>query len=393
MLTIAFYYLKQTFRSRTVLAFAIFMPLLFTAVLGVAMKGLGPDEAPPRWVLLLADEDRSLWSEALIAQLENEPHLQLQRVSADEVSARVAAGEAAAGLLIPPGFSAALEADQPASLHFYYYIPQALDAQVLSQTVQTALTSLEGALGARAMAAQVLETLGLPAATWPSDQVIADWETERRLEVRSESLTRLAETRIPIGAAHASPGMLVMFVLFMTLGGGSSLLQEREQGTLRRLLVMPLSKWALLGGKLLGIYCSALLQMVIMVLFGRYVLHVNWGQDPIALVLLLLTYAFASAALGMMLAALVRTAAQLSNLSTLVVLALAALGGAWWPIEIVPLWMKNLAQFLPTYWGMQGFEDLIVRGLGLPQILPEAAALMAFGLLFLGVGVWRFRFE
>ncbi len=388
-LTIAAAYLKQTFRSRAVLLFSLLMPLLFTVVLGLAMQGLGPTEGPRRWTLLLADEDRSDLSAALIAQLQANEAIQLQSVSADELPARVEDGQAAAGLHIPAGFAAAIHSGEAAPLHFYHSAQNALAAQALAQAVQTALSALESALNARLIARQALAASGLSAVEIP----LSAEQPAPVLTVRAAPVTRLVETDVPIGAAQASPGMLTMFVLFMTLGGGASLLVERERGTLRRLLVMPVRKSELLGGKLLGIYLSALIQMALMVVFGAGALNVNWGQDITALTLMLLSYGFSATALGMMLASLARTAAQLDGLSTIVVLALAALGGAWWPIEIVPPAMQKIAQALPTYWAMQGFQDLILRGLGLPAILPEAAILAAFGLAFLAVGLWRFRFE
>lgn len=219
------------------------------------------------------------------------------------------------------------------------------------------------------------------------------WETAAPLEVRATPVTRLQSSEIPLGAVQSSPGMAVMYVLFLTLDGGSTLLTERENGTLRRLLVMPLRKGTFIGGKLLGIYLSALAQLTLMVLFGRFALGVNWEQSPFGLTLMLLVYAFAATSLGILVAALARTSAQADGMSILVVMALSALGGACWPIEIVPIWMQSPAKIFPTYWGMQSFHDLISRGLGMTAILPEAGILPAFGAAFLGIGLWRFRRE
>jgi len=154
-----------------------------------------------------------------------------------------------------------------------------------------------------------------------------------------------------------------------------------------------LSKTALLSGKLLGIFLGALLQMLVMILFGAFALNLEWGTSPSALAAMLLSYAFASASLGLMLAALVQTAAQANAAGTIVVMILSSLGGAWWPLEIVPSWMQSLALFLPTGWAMRGFQDILVRGLGLNAVLPEAAILTGFGILFLAIGAWRFRYE
>ena len=394
LLTIALTYLKQTFTSRSVLLFSVLMPILFTAVLGVAMQGLGPPDEPPRWTLLLADEDRSPQSALLRRRLEADPTLRVVAVPTADLPGQVEANEAPAGLVIPAGFGAALLEGRPVELRFYRAAGRLLDAQAVEAATRAALSALEGSAQSAALARQVSERLGLPAPAPASsfEQARALWETEAPLEVRAEAVTRLKGSEIPLGAEQSSPGMLVMFVLFVTFGGGTTLLAERERGTLRRLLVMPLGKATLIGGKLLGIYLSALVQMSLMVGFGR-VLGVNWGQAPGALAAMLLAYGFAATALGILVAALARTSAQADALSTVVVMVLASLGGAWWPIEIVPPWMQTLAQALPTYWGMRGFQDIVVRGLGLEAVLPEVGVLVAFGAAFLLLGLWRFRWE
>jgi ABC-2 type transport system permease protein len=94
-----------------------------------------------------------------------------------------------------------------------------------------------------------------------------------------------------------------------------------------------------------------------------------------------------------LLAALARTYAQIDALSMLIIMPLAALGGAMWPIEITPPFMQSIALFLPTGWAMRGFHDIITRGLGLQEVLLEAGVLVAFGVVFLAIGVWRFRYE
>jgi ABC-2 type transport system permease protein len=80
-------------------------------------------------------------------------------------------------------------------------------------------------------------------------------------------------------------------------------------------------------------------------------------------------------------------------MTTLLIMPLAGLGGAMWPIEIVPEFMQKIALWLPSGWAMRGFQDIIVRGFGLAEVLPAAGVLVLFGLAFLVIGVWRFKYE
>ncbi|MCF6277591.1 MAG: ABC transporter permease [Anaerolineales bacterium] len=403
--TIAALYLRTTYTSRSTLIFTIAMPLIFTLVLAQAMQGMAPDAPPEQWQLLAVDEDHSRLSATLLERLDANPLLDVQMTDRESALADVKNNEALAALLIPNGFETLAFQAAPVTLTFYRSAEAVARAQIMQEAVNATSAELSGSLNAADLSVRVAEqvTLFNGASTeaeqaWRQEAFAAAesaWESGTIIAVRSEKVTRLEskDNVIPIGASQSSPGMLVMYALFFTFGGGATLIVERDEGTLRRLLVMPLTKSMLLAGKLLGIFVGALVQMSVMVVFGMLVFGLRWGQSPGALVLMLLSYGFASTALGLMVAALARTVAQANAAGTISIMALASLGGAWWPIEIVPAWMQKLALALPTGWAMRGFQDIIVRGLGLPAVLLEAMVLFGFGLLFLTIGIWRFRYE
>ena len=97
--------------------------------------------------------------------------------------------------------------------------------------------------------------------------------------------------------------------------------------------------------------------------------------------------------MGIMIAALGRTEAQVSGLTTLLTLTLSALGGCLMPTFIMPEFLQEVSQFTPHFWAMQGFQDVLVRGYGLTGILPEAGVLLGFATAFFLIGVRRFRFD
>ena len=137
----------------------------------------------------------------------------------------------------------------------------------------------------------------------------------------------------------------------------------------------------------------ALVQMLLLVGFGIMVMKLNWGHSLGALALILFTSALAAAALGTSLGTLVRTAGQASGLSIMLGMVMALLGGCWYPIELFPPFIQTAVKILPTSWAMQGMLDLVLRGQGLSGVLPEAAVLVGFAVVFFTIGVWRFRYE
>jgi ABC-2 type transport system permease protein len=182
-------------------------------------------------------------------------------------------------------------------------------------------------------------------------------------------------------------------VLATLLAGAAALAAERTMGTLRRLLTMPAPKWTILGGKILGRFTLGIIQMAVMVVAGMLVFKVKWGDSPLALAMIAVSFGLAATALGLFLSTLARTEQQAGGFGTLGTFLLAPLGGAWIPMEITPPAFQTLAQIFPTTWAMRGFTDVVVRGQGPEGVLPETLVLLGFAVIFFALGVWRFKYE
>ncbi|MFN3267199.1 MAG: ABC transporter permease [Deinococcales bacterium] len=204
----------------------------------------------------------------------------------------------------------------------------------------------------------------------------------------------VANSRVLVtsGAEQIAPGMTLMFALLFGAQAGLAFLRERTSGTLARLFAAPVSRVRLVLGKLLGNTMVLGGQLAVMVLFSSLALGVRWG-NPVALILPCTAFAFAAAAFGALCAALTKTAAQFGAFSVLSVNVLSALGGLWWPIEVTPTWMQQIAQFLPTYWGLQAMQNVILKQASVWQLLPHTAILLGFAALFVAVGSRAFRYE
>ena len=183
-----------------------------------------------------------------------------------------------------------------------------------------------------------------------------------------------------------------MFVLFSLLSLSQFLVEERTQGTLQRLFTLPTAKANIVVGKILGAFMFGVIQFLFFVLVG-VILGMNWGKDPIAVVALIMAFCMAGTALGFLLATFVRTVAQAGNMITLFGLMLAPLGGAWWPLSIVPDFMRVIGHISPIAWMMDGFQELLYYNGTLSDVLVEIGALLAFALVFTAIGIWNFRYE
>jgi ABC-2 type transport system permease protein len=126
--------------------------------------------------------------------------------------------------------------------------------------------------------------------------------------------------------------------------------------------------------------------MAILFLFGRIAFDISLGPSIPALGLTIAGVAFASAAFGFLAATIARSRDAMLPLGTMAVVAMAAIGGCWWPITIEPVWLQRFAHLFPTAWAMEAFNDLMLRQRDLGSVLPNVGALVGFGLAYLVLG-------
>ncbi|MDQ6660028.1 MAG: ABC transporter permease [Chloroflexota bacterium] len=188
------------------------------------------------------------------------------------------------------------------------------------------------------------------------------------------------------------PGYAVFFALFGINAAAGTILQEKEDGTFRRLLIAPIQKYALLGGKLLAQFILTLVQLVVLFGIGYFAFHLDIGSWPAVIALLVCT-SFAATGLGILLVSVVKTRRQLNPIVTLVVLITSAIGGAWWPLFLEPQWMQSIAKLGLTAWAMEGLNGTMIFGKGFMQVLPDILGLLAYGVICFVIAMRLFRFE
>jgi ABC-2 type transport system permease protein len=193
--------------------------------------------------------------------------------------------------------------------------------------------------------------------------------------------------------ANSSAGQLITWVFVPLFGISALFAYERQQGTLRRLLTTPSRKATFLLGTISGQVAMALIQMLLLVGFGILVMKLNWGREPLALFVILFASALAAAAFGTTMGTFIKTEGQASGLSVMFGMVMAMMGGCWYPLELFPSAVQSAVRVLPTTWAMEGMLDLVLRGGGLMDVLPEAGVLLGFAVVFFSIGVMRFRYE
>ncbi len=392
--------LKDTlvrFASRSEILFFLILPITFTVLIGGATSGSGDN----RLAVLLVDNDHGALAAELTTALAASDAVRLVPQTAAEAKQAFTGDDYPALVTIPAGFTAALQAGQPAALEVRT-LPDSLNALAAEQAIHAAADEIGQALRVAAGSVAEAERARPFADAAERAAYFADAlaQAQTAFAAAPSRLTVTQATQLDDGRftaqdarGQASAGQLITWVLIPLLGTSALFAYERERGTLRRLITTPTGRATYLLGVIGGQFTLAFLQMLLLVVFGSLVMNVNWGHDPAGLVVMLVTFGLAATALGTLLGTFIKTEAQANGLSIMLGMVMALLGGCWYPAEIFPEVARLAARVLPTTWAMQGLSDLVLRGQGLTQVLPEAGVLLGFAAVFLALGVWRFRYE
>ncbi|MFZ3070689.1 MAG: ABC transporter permease [Anaerolineaceae bacterium] len=389
--------LKDTlirFTSPAEWLFFLILPIFFTLIIGGGTGG----RTDNRVQLYVVDEAGTPLSAALLETLEASTAVQPVLKTRDNALSDLDERKVSAVLILPEGFE--WDALETGSVELELrQLPNSTNVLVAQQGVQAAISRVGSTVEIAKASVEQAEALR-PFATSGDrqayfDRALAEAQTQmdaapqRVLETRGNTPDQIEYDP----RTNSSIGQMITWVFIPLIGLSAMLAYERQIGTLRRILTTPTSRTTYLAGTVIGQVVIALVQMLILVLFGVYVMHIQWGDSPLAIGMMLISSTLAAAALGTMLGTMVKTEAQANGLSIMVGMVMAMMGGCWYPIELFPLFIRTAVKIFPTTWAMQGMLDIALRGQGASGVLPETLVLCGFALVFFSIGVWRFKYE
>jgi ABC-2 type transport system permease protein len=383
------------FASSSELLFFIILPVVFTFLLAGGTPS-GNEESRIR--LLVVDESQTAISRQIIDELENSTAVHPEVVEREEAQSQFDERRASSVFIIPSGIDTSSLQDGSAQVELLQQ-PNNLNATIAERAVSTAIRRVSSAISAAQNAVNVREAKQ-PFADEAEKQAYFETSLELAQSIQGDAPERVTVTEGTTPdqieydpRANSSAGQLITWVFIPLFGISALFAYERQGGTLRRLLTTPSRKATFLLGTISGQVAMALVQMLLLVGFGILVMKLNWGREPLALFVVLFCSALAAAAFGTTMGTFIKTEGQASGLSIMFGMVMALMGGCWYPLELFPTAIQSAVKILPTTWAMQGLLDLVLRGKGLADILPEAGVLLGFAVVFFTVGVLRFRYE
>ncbi len=372
-------------RDRVALLLTFILPLIFFSIFASVFGAMDSDSAR-RIATAIAVEDEHPVSAELADLLRQDPALTAVDLppGAPGEAARqlVETGHAAVAVVIPEGFGASLAEGDAGSVAIELLSDHAhpIAAGLLSGLLNAA--ALE--LGVRA-----LDDEGIPGVfETPVHQAGTP------LEIRVVDV--LGGTGKKPSVAFFAAGIGVMFLLFAVSGRSAILIEERENGVLKRMLAGRLSLAQLLLGRWLFLVVLGIAQVTLMFVFASVAFGLElWTVRHLAgFVAVTVAAAAAAAAFGLVLSSACRTRAQLNGVAAVVVLILSALGGSMFPRFLMPEGLERLGRATFNAWALDGYQKVFWYEANLGALWPELSMLAAFGALFLMIarlvaGRWR----
>jgi ABC-2 type transport system permease protein len=199
-------------------------------------------------------------------------------------------------------------------------------------------------------------------------------------------LTR-THTAAPLSPfSYVAPADLVLFMGITVLVLSSGLVATRRLGILRRLTAAPLRPRSIVGAEVVSLLCVAGAQSVGLLLAGRVIFGVHWG-DPLAVGLVVALLALALSGASVLVGNWARTQEQAIATSVVVGIAAGMLGGCMYPLDVVDPAVRVVGHAVPQAWAMDAFIKLIYHHEGLAGVLPEIGALAAFAAVLCGLAL------
>lgn len=387
--------LSQIFRDKKSLLFLVAMPIVFTIFMGFAYQSGSEENVDNRIPLAVVNlESDGVLNKALFTRLESSDSIRAEEMTRDAAMDALRKGDAAGVLILPVGFSEQTTAGEVAQLTLIADSASA-QGQSLYQLLRTPISQLMSAVEISR------ESVDLVAATDASvEQSTAfemawnKWNATSKISLVKIEQAIAAPTSDWTGGNpynQSSPGILVMFAIFGLVTSAQILVQERKSRTLQRLITTAMQPWQIVAGHMLAMFSITFLQTAMLVIFGQLVLKVDYLSEPLGILLLAVTMGLWVASLGLLIGVVAKEEQQVILYSMVAMFLFSALGGAWFPLESSGGAFAAIGRLMPSAWAMNGYQNILIRGLGLESVWMAVGMLSLYAVGFFLLAVWRFR--
>lgn len=384
-----------TFRDKKALLVIIAMPLVLIAILGAAFgQVFKQDNDLGEFKVAVVDYDRGTIADEIKDILRKK---EIKKIITTEITSETNARKGiketkfVAALIIPKDLSKKVVTGKHVQIEIIADPGKALKANIFKGIMERFASGVSGITIA---INTVLEELPQGAASVGrlAPKVVRDVKEGYQSPVVKWQDTTTEGNKKLSSFQYYSAAMGVMFIMFSGMFGIKSILEERDNRTLMRIMATTTSNYEIVFGKFLGILFTGFLQVLIMILATSLIFGVHWGNSYLGIGLMALTSVFASSGLSMFIASLAKTARSAEMMASIGIQVMSLIGGSMVPVHVFPEFMKKVSNFTLNKWSIMGFNNLMLDK-GIDTVFQPASALIAFGAVLLIIGAWRLKLD
>jgi ABC-2 type transport system permease protein len=399
MIKLALKDLKLFFADKRSMMLTFAVPIALISLFAFAFGGAGQEKGKARpTTIVIADDDKTDASRNVIAKLDSLKEIEVSLTSIDTAENLVKKGDEAAILVFHKGFSDSLDAGKNPPIEFEYDASKDAEIGILQGALVGHLMEI---IGQKSMANNALSNFDAQYPDMDSvtrnsihQQITGNFSSDKsKKQSFIKSTPLIAEEENSPGLIHAVAGTAIMMLLFSVVGMGASMLDEKQEGTLKKLLYSPLHPNSILFGKMISANLISMLQLAVMFIFAKAAFGLDISPHLPSILLMIIATAYACSSFGVLLASIAKSRQQVQGISTLIVLVMSCLGGSMIPTFAMPAFMQKLSVFTVNYWGIQGFYDIFWRNVPLtdPIFLSRILVLILIGSLMNFIALQMFK--
>ncbi len=416
--------LQLFFSDKRSVIVSFVVPIAIASFFGSIFSGPSRNSEPTKIAVAIIDQDGSAISSGIVAGMQADRNFKVTTPSEAEARDAVRRGRLAAAVIVPKGFGEAAgnaffgDGEKP-PLNVIFdpsrSTEKAMVSGIMTQHVMESVSKeMFGGAQGKAMVERTLPQI--QSSQLPDDQKRALINLLSSVQqfynqpangaqpggrrqgitmpytVHEEAMT--AGSNIAYnGYAHSFGGMAIQFLLFAMANMGIEMLLERQRGLWKRLRSAPVSRFTLLTGKVASGAIVSLMILLVCFAFAMVVFGVRIQGSILGFLGIAVACALMASTFGLLVAALGNSPATARGITTLAVLMMVMLGGAWVPSFIFPAWLQQFTLAVPVRWAVDGLDAMTWRGIGLGGAIVPAAVLFGFAAAFSAIAASRFRWE
>lgn len=375
-----------------ILVYVLLIAMAFglTVVFGVSFDDYKP-------TVLLIDENKSSYSKELTEELSRSDVFRFLESDRENAITEVKEGKVLAAILIEDRFESGIKKGDSVPVGILNLKEDTL-LLTLNEQISSAVSKMAGGVKISDITAEFIQARQPqidPSAIKETAyrSTMEAWEYKKTISVIATAADSDAEGGYD-SLKHSMIGFSLFFSMYTIVFGIGTILYDKQHKTWQRMLVTPVSRSSILGGSMVVAYLTGAIQLGILVLAGKYLLGIDWGNSIVGVLLIAAAFVFAVTSMGLLMSGVVKTHAQLAAATPVLLTSTSMLGGCMWPLDIVNnKFLLFLAQLTPQKWALQGMENIASYGMGFGAAIMPTLVLVVMGMIFFIAGVKLMKFE